>query len=170
MPVEVQRYLPIRSRATRALIERLKTITFNNGYATEFNHVWVMNTQVERPIDPPEIYLLFGRSIISDFTNTQFKENADIEIWFIIPALTEQTNEEYDIAAYDIIKAIDPCGTPIEDAGYEVWIDVRSHQPHYQTGQEKFIWGRISCEMQYIWLRDNPDRWDVQDLPILKED
>ena len=167
---EIQRYLPVRTRATRALQARLQTITFSNGYNTEFNNVWTANTIVERPIDPPEIFLLFGRSVVSDYSSRSYREAADVELWFCIEALTKQINEEYDVAAYDIIKAIDPCGTPIEDAGYEVWMEVKSHQPHYQGGQEKYVWGRIRCEMQYFWVRDNPYIWDIDGGKVLKED
>jgi len=169
---EIQRYLSVRSRATKALMSRLRTITFDNGYSTEFNTVWINNSQVERADNPPEIYLLFGRSVITDKSNTQYWEDADVEIWFIVPSLTEDKNEEYDLAVYDILSAINPCNEAIYEGteSYEVWIDAREHQPHYQTGQERLIWGRIRCGMKYFYLRDDHTRWDITDTPVLKED
>lgn len=169
---EVLRYLPVRSRATRALVDRLKTITHNNGYSTQFNHIHINNSLVERPIDPPEIFLLFGRSKLSDHSNLDYREKADVEIWFIVPALTPEVNEEYDIAVYDIIRCIDPCGTAIvEEDGSEIWCELSGHQPFYQgSNQEKFIWGKVDIELQYFWTRGEPNTYNVADIKVLKED
>lgn len=156
--------MSVRERSMRSIERNLKDIRRANGYNTDVNHVYRLRLIPDRVDDPPVIILIFGNTPGFESTNMHIIERAQMEVW-IVQRFSDCPDTDYNLFVADVQRAL-RCSNVFDTFGshsHEVYCRFEAHRPFYESIRESQNVGRLTYEVEYRYLIEDPRKWDSAD-------
>jgi len=167
--------LPVRERAIRALADHLKNIHEGNGFNFTVKKVTRKKTIPKRSTSPPEVFIMPGKARHIDHNQYQDKDTVTIEVWFAVEGgHSDEEDTIYNMMIADIMEIVNNYEvvdhTHPDPKGRIVDTETIEDQPFYSDIAEGQVMGRLTLELSHTRMKDNANKWDIEDEEVFKEE